>query len=72
MRAVYRFTAATVIAVAALAFGYISLRADFSVAGTSVDQATGNAKDATRESAYGYCLRTQADGCEFMWLALRN
>lgn len=69
MRAVYRFTAATVIAVAALTFGYISLRAGFPSAGKSFDEVTASARDATRENAYAYCLKSQAEGCEFLWIA---
>ena len=72
MRPVYRITAATVIAAAALTFGYISLRAGFPVAGKSAGTATANARDAARENAYASCLKTQAEGCEFMWLAPKD
>jgi hypothetical protein len=72
MRPLHRFTAAIVIAAAALTFGYVSLRAGIPMAGKSADEASGHAVDATRESAYAYCLRSQADGCEFMWLAPKD
>jgi hypothetical protein len=72
MRLVYRLTTATVIAAAALTFGYMSVRAGLPTDDRSVSHVAANATDATRESAYAYCLKSQADGCEFMWLASRD
>lgn len=69
MRLIYRLTTATVIAAAALTFGYISLRVGLPTADRSPSKAGANATDARRESAYAYCLKSQVEGCEFMWLA---
>jgi hypothetical protein len=69
MRLVYRLTTATVIAAAALTFGYISLRVGLSTADGSPGQASGKTRDAARENAFAECLKSQAEGCEFMWLA---
>jgi hypothetical protein len=69
MRLVYRLTTATVIAAAVLTFGYISLRGGLPTADRSPGQAAATTTDAKRESAYAYCLKSQVEGCEFMWLA---
>ncbi len=68
MRLVYRLTTATVIAAAVLTFGYISLRAGLPTADRSPGQASATT-DSKRESAYAYCLKSEVEGCEFMWLA---
>jgi hypothetical protein len=60
MRFFYRLTTATVIAAAVLTFGYMSLRAGVP---------TANASDATLEDAFANCLKSQAEGCEFLWMA---
>ena len=72
MRLVYRLTTATVIAAGVAAFGYMSLRAGVPSADKSVVPASANARDATRENAYAYCLQSQAEGCEYLWLAPKD
>jgi hypothetical protein len=69
MRLVYRLTTATVIAAAALTFGYLSLRVGLPTADGSPSQASGKTRDGAREIAYDYCLKSQAEGCEFLWVA---
>jgi hypothetical protein len=72
MRLVYRLTTATVIAAAALIFGYFSLRIGLPTADGSTRQASDRSRDAARDNAYAYCLESQAEGCEFLWLAPRD
>jgi hypothetical protein len=68
MRLVYRLTTATVIAAAALIFGYISLRVGLPTVDRSPSHASGETRDAARENAFAECLKSQAEGCEFLWL----
>jgi hypothetical protein len=69
MRLVYRLTTATMIAAAVLTFGYMSLRAGVPITSPSAGQPTASATNATREDAFAACLKSQADGCEFLWMA---
>jgi hypothetical protein len=69
MRLVYRLTTATVIAAAALTFGYPSLRLGLPTADRSPSHSSGKTRDGARDNAYDYCLKSQAEGCEFLWVA---